>query len=32
MSDDEPLSTGLWRMVKRGVLMKDLDEEGEDAG
>jgi len=25
--DDESLAEGVWRMFKRGVLMRDLDEE-----
>lgn len=27
MSDDETLGEGLWRTLKRGLLMKDLEED-----
>ena len=27
MTEEEPLAEGIWRTIKRGVLMKDLDEE-----
>jgi hypothetical protein len=31
MSDDEEgLGEGLWRILRRGLLMKDLDEGAED--
>ena len=29
MSDEETLAEGIWRTIKRGVLMRDLDEEEE---
>ena len=27
MSEEESLAEGIWRTIKRGVLMRDLDEE-----
>lgn len=29
MAEDESLAEGVWRTIKRGILMEDLDEDEE---